>query len=199
LCSSRQFSWLRAAAVGFAGLWVVALSSWITFSSPYTWSDWMSSMDFLSRSQGTKLGGSHKGELPAYLRDGSASLGCYAVKIYDPVTRTMLQAEFRLQGRTTCKNGQEFEEFFRCNHHLFREQVMITLRTCDFQEAADRDLELLGKKIVSRVNRTLGRPFLESVELQDFVLYESIGAISTMQWNPPEETPATRHLQLSLP
>ncbi len=109
-----------------------------------------------------------------YEGDGRANLGDYSVKIYDPVTRTALRADFALEGETSCGDRPSFDNWLAGHRYLLREQVMIAVRNGNVEEFTDPKLGLLSRKIVARVNRILGRPFLKSVRFKGFVLYESV-------------------------
>ena len=113
-----------------------------------------------------------------YLGEGRADLGGYSIRIFDPITETILRTDFRLEGRTTCTSEDEFRRFMLGNRRLIREQVMFGMRACDFAELADPDLKLLGKKLASRVNRGVGRRFLESVTITDYEPYESVDKLT---------------------
>lgn len=111
----------------------------------------------------------------SYLGDGRAALGKYSVKTFDPLSRTTLRTDFRLEGRTACEDEDAFAEFMKSNHRFFREQVTATVRNCDLGDMTDPNLQLLERKLVATVNRALGRRFLESVEIKDFQLFEQFG------------------------
>lgn len=111
--------------------------------------------------------------LPAYLGEGRAELGDYSVCMFDPVTHSSLRSEFRLEGQTTLGDESAFQDFMQRNQRFFREQVAVVLRTHHPNELDSPDLDLLGRKIVARVNRSLGERVLSSVQVKDFALYES--------------------------
>ena len=66
-----------------------------------------------------------------------------------------------------------FDKFMLSNRRLFREQITVAMRTCNVHDLADPDLKLIEKKLVSRVNRAMGRSVLKSVRITDHSLYES--------------------------
>ncbi|MBN2474344.1 MAG: hypothetical protein JXB62_07035 [Pirellulales bacterium] len=167
------------------GSWLALLGVWIALGKPYTWSDWMLSMTLSKRSHGPAAVRSDQGGASAdetYLGDGHAKLGWYAIKIFDPVTQITLQPEFQLEGHTACGDSRQFGQFMKSHYRLFREQVAIAVRTCDFSKLTEEDLPVLGRKIAARVNRTLDREFLESVEIKDFALYESVDRTVSVRW-----------------
>lgn len=111
--------------------------------------------------------------LPAYLGDGRAELGDYSIRVFDPITRATLRTDFHLSGLTSLRDESTFRDFMACNRRFFREQVAVVLRTHHFDGLAAPDLDLLGRKIVARVNRSLGERVLKSAELKGFSLYEA--------------------------
>ncbi len=157
--------------------WVVLLGTWISLAFPSSMENWLSEfrlsdMEITGSCRGSKGCPSGQDEL-TYLGDGRAGLGRYDVTIFDPVTRTRLQTDFLLVGNTTCADEKSFRAFTKSNHHLLREQVMVTLRDCDASDLVTRDLHLLERKVASRVNRALGRRFLKSADIQNLEVYES--------------------------
>lgn len=174
----RRWPFPVATVVVIMGLWVTLLGAWLAFGRPTSWRDWLANVSFRTtgtRHSGSKVGQRDQGGMKlAYLGDGKAELGQYSIKIFDPVSRATLRTDFRLEGRTACEDGNAFQQFMKRNHRFFREQVMVTVRNCGPDDLTEPSLQLLEKKVVSRVNRALGRRFLESAEIKDFFLYESV-------------------------
>lgn len=123
-------------------------------------------------------------EQPVYLGEGKACLGPFSVKIFDPLTRTMLRTDFVLEAVIACEDEAEFQHFLRARLQFFREQVMVAMRTSDAVDFADSSLALVKRRILARVNRALGHRFLKSVELKDFVVYESVDNSPYVRWQP---------------
>lgn len=109
-----------------------------------------------------------------YEAEGRAHLGEYSVDLYDPASRTTLRADFALSGETTCAEQKRFERWIARHGRFLREQVMVTVRNGDLKELSGPKQAVLGRKLVARVNRSLGEPFLKSVTFKNFVLYESV-------------------------
>ncbi len=125
--------------------------------------------------------------LPAYLGEGRAELGDYSVRVFDPLTQSTLRTDFRLEGTTSLEDEASFERFMGRNHRFFREQVAVVLRTHHRHELAQPDLKLLGRKIVARVNRSLGEPVLKSAEIKGFSVYESVDRSGFVRREPGAE------------
>ena len=185
----RALGWplgFRATAVLFVVLlWAALLGTWIACNRSTGWQQWLANLKF----PGAESKGSHSqtgrradgpGEL-AYFGDGKAELGEFSVKIFDPVTGTALRTDFRLEGQTVYADEGAFEQFMKNNNRFFREQVMVTVRNCELRDLVDPDLKLLEKKLVSRVNRALGRRILKSTRIKDFDLLESTDNSSFVQ------------------
>jgi len=124
-----------------------------------------------------------------YLGEGRAQLGDFSVKLYDPVTRTLLRVDFRLKGVTACQDEAEFANFLRSRFQFLREQVMIALRSSDMVDLTDPQLTIVKRRIVARVNRAFGQPFLKSVELENFGVYESVDHSPYVRWQAAPEPP----------
>lgn len=119
--------------------------------------------------------GGRAAEMPplSYLGKGRVELGEFHVRVFNPADAATLETEFRLEGQTVCEDQASFEDFLRANHRFVREQVAVGLRACRAGELLDPDLPLLQRKLVSRVNRALGRKFLKSLDIKDYAVYES--------------------------
>ena len=178
----RRFERLRKyrgiIAFAFGGLWVALLVCWIAFGQPDSWQEWRTKMKLTARGAwgASRSGGVKPAEQSgdtSYEGEGNAKLGNYSVKMFDPVSRTTLRTDFSLEGLTTFNDKPDFEKFMQRNQRFFREQVMVTLRNCDSRDLADPRLTLLEKKLVSRVNRSLGKRVLRSAKIKDLTLYES--------------------------
>jgi len=133
---------------------------------------------------GKTFGGRSKSKSPdgtsalknvAYRGDGQADLGEYSIKVFDPVTRVTLWSSFRVEGVTACDDQSSFEGFLNSDYRCFREQVMVAIRNSGLRHLSGPELRLLEKKLVARVNRSLGKHFLKSVDIKGLVLSESTG------------------------
>lgn len=164
---------------------VVAMTSvaaaCLCVADPQNWGSWMLNFKFSGkRAPSSGNTGSARVADPAelqYFGEGRAELGDFSIRMFDPITRTVLRSDFQLEGETVFGNRRSFQEFMKSNHRFFREQVMVTIRSCDPEELADDDLTLVEKKLVSRVNRALGRHLLNSVKMHEYKLYESAESV----------------------
>jgi len=127
-----------------------------------------------------------------YHGEGHADLGVYSIKTFDPVSHTCIRTVFRLEGLTDCQNKQTFHQFMDGNYRFFREQVMITIRGSDIGDLVNPNRTLLGKKLIARVNRALGYPFLKSIHFSEFEVFESVQDSGFSRWEETEETEQPR-------
>ncbi len=114
------------------------------------------------------------------------SLGDFSVYIYDPVTRVMLRADFRLDSTADCEDRQAFEAFVAMYQRLVREQVMVAIRNASLEELTDPEQTLLKRRILAQVNLMLGKTFLKSIEVKNFSLWESVDFMSFLPYQPPQ-------------
>ena len=69
--------------------------------------------------------------------------------------------------------------------------ALTAVRDCDFSALSDE--QSLGRKVVARVNRLLGRHFLLSAEFDQLTIYETIGSYEPTIWKPAKETQQYKH------
>jgi len=177
---SSSVAWRRTRVLAIAFVfWAIVAALWLNLSGRKTWQSWMN-FDAMTEQSGGELGEVQAGHRRAadvpplsYLGNGRVELGEYNVRVYDAAAQATLQTEFRLEGETACGSQGSFQEFLQSNHRFFREQVAVGLRACSGGELLDPDLPLLERKLVSRVNRALGRKFLKSLDIKDYVACES--------------------------
>jgi len=99
-------------------------------------------------------------------------LGQYTVTSFQPLTNTTLRIDFHLFGTVASEDVQDFNTAMEGNIHRLRDQVIVTVRSSELTDLTDAGLGLIKRKILERVNRTLGRPFLEMVVFSDFSFIE---------------------------
>ncbi len=176
------------------GLWTALLGAWLTLGRPASWDEWLAGMNrsaARSKHRHRTIGQPDAAAAKlTYLGEGRAELGDFSIRIFQPITRSTLRADFSLEGKTACADRDAFDKFIRSNHRFLREQVMVTVRNCESDDLVDPDLQLLEKKLVSRVNRALGRRFLESAQIKEFCLYESVESSAFV----PREHPGSEDL-----
>ena len=100
------------------------------------------------------------------------SLGQFSVTAFQPISNTTLRIDFQLWGTVSVEDEKEFLLFLEDNHHRFREQVIVTVRSTDITDLTDAGLGLVKRKILERTNRMLGKPLLRTVIFSDFSFIE---------------------------
>ncbi len=143
------------------------------------WLQWMPTMGkFGADGEGTTDEVSVPKELKdlKYSKGGRAVLGDYDVKVFDPIANSTQMASFHLTGTMVDDDAEEFWSFMKRNRQSFREQVNITVRNSEAEELIDPQLRILRKRLVARVNRSAGKPFLKSVDLEGFAMSRSVDA-----------------------
>ena len=98
------------------------------------------------------------------MEDGTADLGKYQIKIFDPVLRKTLHVNFELLGAVNFEDQDKFLEYMKGRYQQLRELVDTSIRTCTPEQLTDATHHTLNRKITSRINRAFGWKFLDSVE-----------------------------------
>ena len=186
--------WFKGlSALAALAMLLSAFGPWGAHMNKRSWENWLENFQSFgsgARNPHARFGRERRRELrdteplPAYLGEGKAELGEFSIRVFDPITQGELRTDFRLKGTTNLGDEASFAHFMRGNRRFLREQVAVVLRTHNLDELADPDLNLLGRKIVARVNRSLGKRVLKSAEIRDFALYESIDRSSFALWEP---------------
>jgi short subunit fatty acids transporter len=99
-------------------------------------------------------------------------LGSYHVVTFNSETGTSLNIDFELYGTVLAKEEEEFAHLFEANEVRVREQILVTVRGSEVADLSDPDLGLLKRKILEKVNRTLGRPLLSEAIFSKFSFIE---------------------------
>lgn len=99
-------------------------------------------------------------------------LGSYHVVTFNTETGTSLNIDFELYGTVLAKEEEEFSHLFGDNEVRVREQILVTVRGSEVADLSDPDLGLLKRKILEKVNRTLGKPLLSEAIFSKFSFIE---------------------------
>jgi hypothetical protein len=176
--SRKERHWLAAACALLAPGLFLAVLGWTGYQHRRTWLDWLENLQPADAAPAGRDGrfGRQATGLPGvdYLGDGRVSLGDFSIRTFDPLTKRTLRSEFRLEAQTPLTDEAAFLQAMQGNLRLMREQVMVAVRTSSLDELTDPTLTVLEKKIVSRINRVLGRRLLDSARIRDFDLSESV-------------------------
>jgi hypothetical protein len=166
-----------------------SILAWKVFDDRAGWREWsmtlrsgMLGMD-TGRSggdDGEGVGKELEGKSIRYHGDGHADLGEFSVGRYDSITNTTLTVNFQLTGTTQCEDEESFNTFMHENERAFRDRVtqaVLDCRTSDYL-----DPKAMSKKVAARVNRAFSGRFLESAELAEFDVFESVGNYQSNPW-----------------
>ncbi|MEA1952068.1 MAG: hypothetical protein U9N87_11825 [Planctomycetota bacterium] len=104
---------------------------------------------------------------------GKTDFGQVSVRFFNPITRGRLLAEFELNGVSVLEDGPELKKIIKNKYRFVREQATIAVRNSNAAELADPKLKLLERRVLIRINRSLDRPLLRSVDLAHFSLSEA--------------------------
>lgn len=99
-------------------------------------------------------------------------LGSYHVVTFNTDTGRSLNIDFELYGTVLAAEQKEFSHLFVANEVRIREQILVTVRGADVADLTDPDLGLLKRKILEKVNRTLGKPLLNEAIFSKFSFIE---------------------------
>ena len=120
-----------------------------------------------------------------YHGGGYADLGEFSVGRYDSITNTTFTVKFQLKGMTPCDDEESFNRFMHENERAFRDRVTQAVRDCEANDYTDS--KSMSKKVVARVNRAFSGRFLESAELADFDVLESVGTYQAQRWQTADQ------------
>jgi hypothetical protein len=190
LCKGRLA--LPAAIVSVVAIGVASVavcSGWVPQPG------WLTGLGSSGGGSGTEHGDGQSIVKPAGLEDlsyekgGRVDFGEFAVRVFDPATGNSLQITLRLRGTLVDDDQEAFWAFMSGHHRAFREQVAVTIRNCDVEDLLDPRLRVLKGRLVSRINRGLGRRLLKSVRIDDYRLYESLAGTDFVERRLPGPKP----------
>ncbi len=99
-------------------------------------------------------------------------LGQFSVTTFHPTANTTMRIDFRLYGTIDTAEAEEFEASLQQNQHRIRDQVIVTIRSCELVDLTDAGLGLIKRRILEKTNQALGKPFLKGVVFSDFSYIE---------------------------
>jgi len=174
--------WRAGLALASSVLMLMGLVSWAVCSDSSGWNDWLGGLRAKKQSSSGSADNGEAGNSPAQFRgNGYAALGEFSIDRQENY-ETTLTICFLLSGQTICKDEESFRTFTDENYPAFRQHVGGAIRDCE--SSALTDERSLGRKVVVRVNRLLGRHFLLSVEFDQLTIYETIGSYEPTIWKP---------------
>lgn len=183
--------------VSVGALMLGSIVAWKVYNDQSSWREWSMSMrsgmigmhgNRTGKGSEEDVGDELEGKSIRYLGKGYADLGEFSIGRYDSITNTTLTVNFQLKGMTPCQDKESFNKFMHENERAFRDRVTQAVRDC---RASDfTDTTSMSKKVVARVNRAFSGRFLESAELADFDVFESVGTYQSQPWQTAEQAAA---------
>jgi hypothetical protein len=180
--------WQSTVVLVASALTLVGLVSWAVCSDATEWNDWLGGLRAkppASNGEGEN-GEGENGDGPTQFQgDGRATLGEFSIDRRQS-DGSMLTVSFKLSGNTSCKDKEAFQEFVKDDYAAFRKYAEGAIRDCQFSALSDE--KSLARKVVVRVNRSLGRHFLQEVEFDELTIHETIDQYGTTEWKPGSES-----------
>jgi flagellar FliL protein len=108
----------------------------------------------------------------AEIKPIEVDLGEFTVMAYQPASNSTLRIDFHLYGTISHEAHDEFLTLKEGNHARLREQVTVIVRSADIADLTDPGLGLIKRRILEKINRTLGKPLVQGVVISDFSFIE---------------------------
>jgi hypothetical protein len=182
--------WQSTLVLVASALTLLGLVSWAVSSDATEWNHWLGGLRAKPPASGPDGEGpdgeAEDGNGPAQFQgDGRATLGEFSIDRRQS-DGSMLTVSFKLSGNTSCKDKEAFQEFVKDDYAAFRKYAEGAIRDCQFSALSDE--KSLARKVVVRVNRSLGRHFLQNVEFDELTIHETIDHYGTTEWKPGSES-----------
>jgi len=104
--------------------------------------------------------------------DVEVDLGQFSVTAYQPASQTTLRIDFHLWGTVDKSLEQEFQGAWAKSINRLRDQIIVIVRSADLSDLTDAGLGLIKRKILEKVNQTLGKPYLRTVVFSEYSFLE---------------------------
>jgi len=104
--------------------------------------------------------------------DVEVDLGQFSITAYQPTSQTTLRIDFHLWGTVDRSLDQEFQAAWAKNINRLRDQIIVIVRSADLSDLTDAGLGLIKRKILEKVNHTLGKPYLRTVVFSEYSFLE---------------------------
>jgi flagellar FliL protein len=99
-------------------------------------------------------------------------IGDFSVTSYQPSSEATLRIDFHLFATVPEEGEGLFASQLKRNKNRVREQVIVTMRNAELTDLTDPGLGLIKRRILTKVNRTLGKPLLRTIIISDFSFVE---------------------------
>lgn len=99
-------------------------------------------------------------------------LGDFTITSYQPISETTLRVDFTLYGTIDPEEDEPFRTAMKQSENRIRDQVNAIVRNSKLNDLTDAGLGSIKRQILARINRMLGKPYLEMVIFSDFSFLE---------------------------
>ncbi len=100
-------------------------------------------------------------------------LGAFHVTTYQVATNTTWSIDFHLYVLVAKEDEEEFDALYAKTQNRIRESVLVIVRAAEIKEFADAGLGLIKRRILTKVNATLGKPLVRGVVITEFSFFEN--------------------------
>jgi len=95
-------------------------------------------------------------------------LGEYRFKTLRPASGATLKMSFHLHGVIDREDVEQFAQLWKTHRLRVRDQVLVTVRSSEWQELSNPDLTMLRARILWWVNKALGEEIVRKVILSRY-------------------------------
>ncbi len=99
-------------------------------------------------------------------------LGEFDVTAFQPISETTMRITFQLYGTIHEDDADTFDELKADNDHRLSEQMIVVIRGANVGDLTDPNLGLIRRKLLDKVNKTIGKPLIKSVIISQFSYVE---------------------------
>ncbi len=99
-------------------------------------------------------------------------LGEFDVTAFQPISQTTMRITFHLWGTIHEDDEAEFIDLKDANAQRLNEQMIVVIRGANAQDLADPDLGLIKRKLLDKVNKTVGKQLIKSIIISQFSYVE---------------------------
>ncbi len=99
-------------------------------------------------------------------------LGDFDVTAFQPISQTTMRITFQLYGTIHEDYEREFNELKADNDRRLSEQMIAVIRGASVTDLTDPNLDLIRRKLLDKVNKTIGKQLIKSVIIPEFSYVE---------------------------
>ncbi len=99
-------------------------------------------------------------------------LDTFTISTYEPASGSSMRFDFVLYGAILEEEKSDWTKLYGLHERRVREQVIETIRSAEIEDFADAKLGLIKRRLLTKVNETLGKPLLKRVGFEQFSFIE---------------------------